>query len=187
MDVGGTIRAYKKMHPVPIAESIPLGGARPDWLVEVVAGAAPVALRYGDVNLTPIICYDALLADFVRDAVERTAGAAIIHLTNDAWYGQTAKHLHLSTSRLRAIENRRYVIRAATTGYSAIIDSAGRVVQRLPINTAATLVGAVHWERRHPPYYFVGNGPWIVVLALLATLAWRRPRSDAVRDVPVPT
>ena len=63
-------------------------------------------------------------------------------LTNDAWWGNSPGHKQLlSYTRLRAIENRRNVVRSANTGISAIIDSKGNIISKLPYDSKGVLKG----------------------------------------------
>ena len=67
------------------------------------------------------ICYELLFPDLVRRFA--TDGAQVLFaITNDAWYGTTsAPHQHLAMAAFRAVENRRYMVRAANTGITAVV------------------------------------------------------------------
>ena len=54
-----------------------------------------------------------------------------MNITNDAWYGRTsAPHQHLAMAAFRAVENGKYLVRAANTGITAVVDPRGRVLER---------------------------------------------------------
>ena len=73
----------------------------------------------------PIICYESIYGEYVTEYVRKGAHFLAV-ITNDAWWGNSPGHKQLlSYTRLRAIENRRSVVRSANTGISAIIDSKG--------------------------------------------------------------
>ena len=75
-----------------------------------------------NLKVGPIICYESIYGSFVTEYIRRGADFLAI-ITNDAWWGNTAGHRQLlSYSRLRAIENRRSIVRSANTGISAIIN-----------------------------------------------------------------
>jgi len=76
---------------------------------------------------------------------EMARGAVLlVNLSNDAWLGVgPGPEQHLAMVAVRAIENRTWVIRATTTGISAIIDPFGRVVARVPANRPEVLIGSV--------------------------------------------
>lgn len=87
----------------------------------------------------PIICYESIYGEFVTEYVRKGAQFLAI-ITNDAWWGNTAGHKQLlSYARLRAIENRRSVVRSANTGISAIINSKGEITKKLGYNTRGVL------------------------------------------------
>ena len=73
-------------------------------------------------------------------------------ITNDGWYGDSAApRQHLALAILRAAENRRFMIRAANTGISAIIDPSGRVVARLDFGREGVILGEVRGGRGVTP------------------------------------
>ena len=86
----------------------------------------------GGLKAALLVCYEVIFPDRLIDAADRPQ--LIINVTNDGWFGRsTGPWQHLAQTRLRAIEQGLPVIRAANTGISAVIDSHGRYIQRLPL------------------------------------------------------
>ncbi|WP_134088360.1 apolipoprotein N-acyltransferase [Olivibacter sp. XZL3] len=82
------------------------------------------------IGAAPIICYESIWGDYVADYV-RQGAQFIAVITNDGWWGNTSgKSQHLEYARLRAIENRRSVARAANTGISAFINQRGDIISQ---------------------------------------------------------
>ena len=80
-------------------------------------------------KVAPIICYESIYGDLVREFVNKGAGWIGV-VTNDAWWRETAGYQqHYSYSRLRAIETRKWVARSANTGTSGFIDPTGEEYQ----------------------------------------------------------
>ena len=89
----------------------------------------------------PIICYESIYGEFVTEYVRNGAHFLTI-ITNDGWWGNTAGHKQLlSYARLRAIENRRDIVRSANTGISAIINAQGEITDKLPYDSRGVLRG----------------------------------------------
>ena len=89
----------------------------------------------------PIICYESIYGEFVTEYVRKGAHFLAI-ITNHAWWGNAPGHKQLlSYARLRAIENRRSVVRSANTGISAIINSKGEITNKLPYESKGVLRG----------------------------------------------
>ena len=91
-----------------------------------------------------------VLADWVESgedvAADFAAGGAelLVNVTNDAWYGTTsAPHQHLAMAAFRAVENRRYLVRAANTGITAVVDPRGRVLEPTRLFDTTVLVREV--------------------------------------------
>lgn len=98
---------------------------------------------YSGVKVGPIICYESVYGAFVTEYVR--AGATVLAImTNDAWWGNTPGHRqHLAYARLRAIETRRPIVRAANTGISGFISPTGAVYSQLEYNTKGVLTNNV--------------------------------------------
>lgn len=82
------------------------------------------------IGAAPVICYESIWGDYVAEYVKEGAQFIAV-ITNDGWWGNTSgKDQHLDYAKLRAIENRRWVARAANTGISAFINQRGDIVQQ---------------------------------------------------------
>ena len=105
----------------------------------------------------PVICYESIYGEFVTEFVRNGAHFLTI-ISNDAWWGNTAGHKQLfSYARLRAIENRRDIVRSANTGISAIINAKGEIIDKLPYNFKGVLKGKFASEERITFYTKYGD------------------------------
>ena len=85
--------------------------------------------RFNKAKMAPIICYESIYGEYVTDYVKNGANLLAI-MTNDSWWDNTEGHKQLlSYARLRAIETRREIVRAANSGISAHINSRGDILQ----------------------------------------------------------
>ena len=85
--------------------------------------------RFNKAKMAPIICYESIYGEYVTDYVKNGANLLAI-MTNDSWWDNTEGHKQLlSYARLRAIETRREIVRAANSGISAHINARGDVLQ----------------------------------------------------------
>jgi len=122
------------------------------------------------------ICHEITYPDLVRRTV-RDGAELLVNVSNDGWLdpGQgVATWQHLAMTVFRAVETRRYVVRAATTGVSAVIDPYGRVVATMPPGTSGVLETPVVSRRNWTTYVRVGDafalGCALFVLPLLLPL-----------------
>jgi apolipoprotein N-acyltransferase len=124
------------------------------------------------------ICYEAIFPDQVRRYVKEGADF-LVNITNDAWFGRSAAPAqHLAMAALRAAENHRYLIRAANTGISAIVDPEGRILQASDIFVPAVISGRIRAERDATFYTRFGDlFAWLcvtfIVAVFMAKRAWR--------------
>jgi apolipoprotein N-acyltransferase len=125
---------YDKVHLVPFGEYIPLKKLLSflHRLVpaagDFVSGEKIAPLKYKDLSIGILICFEAIFPELAR---AQTKGGAdiLVNLTNDAWFGMSsAPYQHLAMAVFRAVENRRPMIRAANTGFSAYIEPKGKIV-----------------------------------------------------------
>jgi len=173
---------YDKMKLVPFGEYVPrpLGFLRKitSEAGDFVPGQRLVTLQAGDHRLGAFVCYEAVFPDLVRRFA--TAGAELlVNISNDGWYGRTAaREQHLKIARMRALENRRWLLRATNNGITAAIDPAGRLVRRLPSYTEAAIAVTFSFRREVTPYARYGD--WFVIacvlLAVAGLLAEQMPR-----------
>ena len=128
------IARYNKSHLVPFGEYIPFQQYIPLKSVTGFSGFKQghgrETLQIENFSFSPLICYEILFPNNIIN--NSKAPDAIINVTNDGWYGDSAgPHQHLLKARFRAIEEGTPVIRSANTGISAIIDPYGRYVKHL--------------------------------------------------------
>ncbi len=130
---GVPVGVYDKVHLVPFGEYIPL--ERIFFFAETVSkdvgsfypGNDFLVVSLGKHRANAIICFEAVFPALVRKFV-RKGSQLVVNLTNDEWYGDSAApYQHFAMARWRAIENRRYLLRAANSGISAIVEPTGRV------------------------------------------------------------
>ncbi|MBI9084956.1 MAG: apolipoprotein N-acyltransferase [Desulfobacterales bacterium] len=141
---GVAVDRYDKVHLVPFGEYIPLKRFLPflGKMVQNVGdfsqGSQGQTLSWGDRPIGLQICYEMIFPHLSRSMV-RSGAVLLVNITNDAWFGTTsAPGQHFSMAVLRAVENRRTVIRAANTGISGFIDPTGRIVARTRLMEATT-------------------------------------------------
>jgi apolipoprotein N-acyltransferase len=114
------------------------------------------------------ICYEGIFPNEVR-RFTRAGAQLFINVSDDGWFGGSgAPEQHLAMARVRAVENRRWLLRATNTGITVSVDPYGRIVARLPANTRGQL---------DAPYAFRSDltayarwGDWLAWLCVLAAL-----------------
>jgi apolipoprotein N-acyltransferase len=104
-------------------------------------GDDPAVLPVDGHKISVAICYEIVYPALIRQFVLR-GSELLTTITNDAWFGNTsAPYQHFAQASMRAIEEGRYVVRAANTGISGIVDPYGRVLERSGIFEPGVLVG----------------------------------------------
>jgi len=180
---GDTIGVYNKVHLVPFGEYTPLLTYLP-FLEKLTAagdgfvpgdGHRPIKTDIGNIGV--LICYEGVFPSITNESV-REGAQVLVNLTNDAWYDRTsAPFQHFAFYIFRAVETDRYLLRAANTGISAIIDPKGRVDSKTPIFTEETLKGP--FAMKDTKTFYVRHGDYFIFLAFLALavavlVGWRR-------------
>jgi apolipoprotein N-acyltransferase len=180
----GTIRdAYDKNLLIPLTEYVPLAGFVPqlaEWFphrsdFESAVVTPPLHLDAWRIS-TPI-CYEVVRADFVRRMVASADPHLLVTLANDAWFGDSAEPwMHLALARLRAVEHRRWLVRATNSGISAIVDPAGRLVARTGLLTRENVRGTVRLLDGRTIYGGLGEwAGWAAAAVLLVAMVRPRP------------
>jgi apolipoprotein N-acyltransferase len=179
-----TAAVYRKIQLVPFGEFIPLQ----QWvsfvapLVGGLATFAPgdevVMLPVAGHRVSTAICYEVIFPHLAREAVAN-GSELLTTITNDAWYGRTsAPYQHFALASMRAIEQGRYLVRAANTGISGAVDPYGRVVEKSVIFEQTGMVVDVRFLQGRTLYSRIGDvaayaSVAVIVLALV-TLRRRR-------------
>jgi apolipoprotein N-acyltransferase len=184
----GTIHGeYDKRDLVPFGEYLPFETLLP-WLRRLLPragsfspGVPSVPLPFHGKRLLVLICYEDILAERVRDDVIASEPDLLINLSSDAWFSRSrVPALHLALAQMRAIEHRRFLVHATSTGLTAVIDPTGRVFAELPPNQSATEIVSVGWLRSTTAYEALGRVPSIL-LGVIAVFLALCPQALALR------
>src|SRR5262249_50707727 len=141
-------------------------------------------------RVAPLICYEDTVPALAREATQKGA-ELLVHITSDSWFGRTlAPHQHHLIAAFRAIENRRFLIRATNTGLSAVVDPLGRTIARIPPFSEGTVTAMVRPLSYRSAYTdWVGDRPWwgllaVRVVGVMVRQSRRRRRSRSTRRAP---
>ncbi|WP_051935698.1 apolipoprotein N-acyltransferase [Deinococcus sp. YIM 77859] len=175
---GGVTGRYDKVHPVPFGEFFPwrqalafaytpvLGALGLPDLWGVTPGTSYWPLTLQHLRVGAYISYESVFGQAARTLTANGAHV-LAHLSNDAWFDRTnGKEQHFQMGRLRAIETRRYVLRASNDGISGVVDPLGRVTARFPEGQRGTY--RAPFDERTDRTPFVRWGDWPVGAAALA-------------------
>ena len=169
---------YRKMHLVPFGEYVPLQNLLffVGPIVEAVAaftpGADPVLLPVGGHLVSTAICYEVIFPSLIRRFVQ-DGSELLTTITNDAWYGRSsAAYQHWEQAAMRAIEQGRYLARAANTGISGFVDPYGRTIEKTDLFHDAIVIGDLRFIRERTIYSRTGDvAAWLSLAVTLAALA----------------
>lgn len=182
-DGGGRIRGiYDKQALLPIGERGLLGSwSLSDSLLPSVTSfsvvRAPEALTLGGLRLSVSICYEDILPGSFREAVRRDRPDLLVNLTSDNWFrGTSAASLHFALAKLRAVEHRRFLVRATNDGQTGVVSPTGDVVWALEAGTRAEGVTSVRLMDGDTLYGRLGSAPCLAaVFAGVILLVAKRP------------
>ena len=179
---GRIVAHYDKQRLVPFAEYFPF--PRLDLLRrrfarvrEFTPGATAALLPTVAGPAGVMICNEAMFPEIAAARV-RAGAAYLVDPANDSWFRARFSDQQFDIVRLRAVEQRRYLVRASTSGPSAIVDPAGRIVVRTALSTQTVAGGEIRAGTVTTPYCRVGDlFAWLcVAAALLGTAALARRR-----------
>ncbi|HUO24729.1 MAG TPA: apolipoprotein N-acyltransferase [Candidatus Aquilonibacter sp.] len=180
---------YDKVHLVPFGEYLPFpkifafAGGLVKEVGEFQHGASRAPLDAGGTKLGVFICYESVFPGEVRIFADRGA-QVLVNISNDAWYGDSGAYAqHLNQTRMRAIENDRWLLSATDTGVTASIDPYGRVVARLRRKQRGGLVAP--YALTSVTTFYTRHGDWfswlcaiISVGALLTRFRFRKKTEE---------
>lgn len=189
---GSRLGRYDKIHLVPFGEYIPFknllvfahkltgrvsefsrGTNRQTYQINQNGEAH----RYGF-----FICYEAVFADEIR-LFARNGAEVFVNISDDGWYGDTsAPWQHLNMARMRAIENRRWLLRDTNNGVTAAIDPYGRVRQSIPRHAVDAL--PAQFGFRDDVTFYTEHGDvfaWLCVVVSAGVIVWALNRREQRR------
>ncbi|MEY2430466.1 MAG: apolipoprotein N-acyltransferase [Acidimicrobiaceae bacterium] len=184
---GNFIDRYEKVRRVPFGEYVPLRRLLEpfagDTLIKRDAfdGRDPAVLHTPAGAFGIAISWEVFFPDRTRAAIKQ-GGEVLLNPTNGAsFHGSIIQSQQIASSRLRAIETDRWVVQAAPTGFSAVIDPSGKVIERTGISEQRVLEATI--ERRTGLTWATRLGDWpALVLAVLAiALGWLNTRRNRHR------
>jgi apolipoprotein N-acyltransferase len=176
---GDHVGRYDKIHLVPYGEFIPYR--------ELFFFAKKLTRKIGDTSRGTehkvfhlnghrygiFICYEAVFADEIRDYAKHGADV-LVTISDDGWYGDTsAPWQHLNMARMRAIENRRWLLRDTNNGITAAIDPYGRVRQSIPRHMVDAL--PAQYGFRDDVTFYTAHGDvfaWFCAIMSAGILVW---------------
>lgn len=175
---GALGQSYAKAHLVPYGEYLPMRALlEPLGLNRLVAGSidfipgpGPRTLDLGEWGRAGVqICYEIVFSGEVVDRDDRPD--YIFNPSNDGWFGAFGPPQHLTQARMRAMEEGLPVLRATTTGISAVIDARGVVRSHIGMHRAERIDGIV--PPAAPPTWFARLGHWLTLIwGALLLAAW---------------
>jgi apolipoprotein N-acyltransferase len=124
-------------------------------------------LRLGPHGIGVSVCYENLFPAYVAESAR--SAELLVTLSNDVWLeGTPAAEWHFALARLRAVEQRRFLVLASNSGISAIVTPTGRTSLLLPRAAAETGRGLITWLTLKTLYSKVGDTPWQIMGVLVA-------------------
>jgi apolipoprotein N-acyltransferase len=185
-DASGIVRGrYDKQELVAFSERMPLGRQLP-WLYGISpnsgrfeSGDRPEPIPFGEHRIAATICNDDVSTSATSRLLRDRSTDLIVNLTNDAWFGDTTEPwIHLALAKFRAIEHRRFFVRATNSGVSAFVDPVGRIMVKTATFRETTLAARVGWLHGRTLYDFLGDYPYWLggVFVVFAAFRARRTR-----------
>ncbi|MGA1637546.1 MAG: nitrilase-related carbon-nitrogen hydrolase, partial [Ilumatobacteraceae bacterium] len=190
---GEEISRYDKVRRVPYGEYVPLRdalqalGAPVDRIPrDAISGATTALIEVPtddtDVPLAVAISWEVFFSGRVLEGVN-AGGRVVLNPTNGSSYtGEILQQQQVATSQLRALETGRWVVQAATTGYSIFVDPDGHVLDRIPIGKQAVMIRDVPLRTGRTIYSYLGdNVVTAVIVVMMVTAVLRSRRRTYVR------
>lgn len=176
---GQLVSRYHKIHLVPFGEYVPFrkvlffAGKVLKEVSDFKSGVRFVVSELEESKFSTLICYESIFPELSREFV-RSGAQFLVILTNDGWYGDSAApYQHFNMAILRAVENRRYLVRAANNGVSGIIDPYGRVLVRSNLFREEVVKGEITPSKERTVYTRFGDVfAWFCVMITCGALVY---------------
>lgn len=183
---GHIVGRYDKQYLLAFGEYLPLGDQFPilyEWSPNssrFTKGTSFEPLTLDGHDIATFICYEDIVPHFVNRIMNQGAPEMMVNLTNDAWFGDSTEPWeHMALSKMRAVEQRRYLVRSTNSGVSGFVDPVGRLVSHTQTFEQAAIAEQLAWLKIWSPYRIWGESPWWVAsLVGLAMSLFARPKGS---------
>jgi apolipoprotein N-acyltransferase len=166
---------YDKIHLVPFGEYVPFkqifsfAGGLTKEVGDFSRGTSRTPLDAGGTKLGVFICYESIFPDDIRQFANNGA-QVLVNISNDGWYGDSGAYAqHLKQSRMRAVENNRWLLLDTNTGRTAGIDPNGRIVTSAPRKTRTVL--RAPYALISATTFYTRHGDWFAYLCAIISIA----------------
>ncbi|MBZ5592707.1 MAG: apolipoprotein N-acyltransferase [Acidobacteriia bacterium] len=172
---------YDKVHLVPFGEFVPWPFGFVNKISTEIGDYKPgdkvVVLAVAEHHIGAFICYESVFPNFVRQFAANGA-ELLVNISNDSWFGKSAARLqHLKIVRMRAAENRRWILRSTNDGITGTIDPAGRLLGTLPNYVESASQTGYSYVKETT--FYTRHGDWFplacaaISISLLAWMLWK--------------
>lgn len=165
---------YDKVHLVPFGEYLPFptlfsfAGGLTKEVGQFEHGTSHAPMNAGGEKLGLFICYESIFPDEVRQSANQGA-QTFVNISNDGWYGDSGAYAqHIDQTRMRAIENDRWLLSATDTGVTASIDPWGRIAARVARKQRDTLVAP--YALTSVTTFYTRHGDWFAYACAIISL-----------------
>lgn len=191
---GNVTGRYDKQFLLAFGEYLPLGHTFPILYQyspnssRFEAGTSFEPLQHEGHDIATFICYEDIVPSFVNKLMHHGDPELLVNMTNDAWFGDSSEPWeHMALAKLRAVEHRRFLVRATNSGVSGFVDPVGRLTQRTETFEQAAIAETVAWLKLPTPYRLWGEGPWwFASLVVVAFSLVKRPLGRKTREAEAP-
>jgi apolipoprotein N-acyltransferase len=177
-DDGQSTGGYRKMQLVPFGEYVPLKsilffvGPLVEKVSDFAPGTVPTVLDASGIKTGVAICYE-VVYPWIPRAFAAGGAELLTTITNDAWFGRSsAPYQHFAQASVRAVENGKYLVRAANTGISGVVDPYGRTLLTTALFEEAAVTADVRLIQSRTIYSYAGDFVAWLGLLVCAWLAW---------------
>lgn len=175
---------YDKHVLFPLGEYVPRPVA--SWFPRSAGfsrGDRTEPLRVGRHRVLVSLCFEDLFPRWINRST-RADHHLLVSLVDDQWFsGTVAPEFHFTMSKLRAVEQGRFLVRGTNSGISGVVSPTGEVVVAMPEGQAATAVARIAWMDSKTVYRRVGDVPWwalslVVAFGLVTGNRWAAPTTS---------
>jgi apolipoprotein N-acyltransferase len=171
---GEWVARYDKVHLVPFGEYVPFkdifsfAGGLTAQVGDFSSGSSRAPLQADGAKLGVFICYESVFPNDIRQFAANGA-QVFINISNDGWYGDSGAYAqHLRQSRMRAVENERWLLLATNTGVTSSVDPYGRIVASLRRKIRSALIAP--YALSNVTTFYTRHGDWFAFLCAIISL-----------------